>query len=413
MKVSDHLVLQRLFVSASLALLAACNGLSQFGPLGGARQESLTPSLRTKDFKTIYTFKGCCGDGFDPAAGLIAMNGIFYGTTYGGGSCGYYIPCGIVFSVTPAGQEHVIYSFQGGYTDGAYSAAPLFAMNGLLYGTTSGGGGILRGTVFAVTTGGAEKVLHSFGFASGPDGDEPLSGLVNVRGTLYGTTYLGDGGLTTGTVFSITTRGAEKVLHTFGTAPDDGAYPAASLINVSGTLYGTTTEGGTYDQGTVFSVTTSGSEKVLYAFKGGTDGSSPWAGLVALNGVLYGTSQSGGTGCLSAGCGTVYSITTSGQEKVLYRFLGASDGADPVADLTVMKGRLYGTTQHGGGTLCDCGTIFSVTASGQEKVLHRFTGTRDGGGNPNNLISLNKVLYGTTQGRYGLGRNGTVFRLSP
>lgn len=84
-----------------------------------------------------------------------------------------------------------------------------------------------------------------------------------------------------------------------------------------------------------------------------------------------------------------------------------------MADLTVMKGRLYGTT-HGGGTF-DYGTIFSVTPSGQEKVLLRFTGTTDGGGQPNNLISVNKVLYGTTNWLcYQCQSNiGEVFRLSP
>jgi uncharacterized repeat protein (TIGR03803 family) len=424
MKISDHVVLQRLFVCASLAVLAACNNVSQFSPLSGARQESVRPSLRTKDFKTIYVFQ-YGPDGANPGAGLTAINGTFYGTTSDGGSgicvySGNNYGCGTVFSVAPAGQEQVIYSFNGG-SDGHDPEADLTVMRGGLYGTTYRGGVYGGGTVFAVTTGGKEKVLHSFGIGSGPDGSGPLAALVSVRGTLYGTTYSG-GAYGDGTVFSISMNGKEQVLHSFGSS-SDGKNPAASLIDVNGALYGTTIAGGAACYyyggtcGTVFAMNISGSEKVLYAFKAGNDGARPCCRLVALNGLLYGTTGVGGGGCPASSyrCGTIFSITTRGKEKVLYRFQGgSSDGQNP-GDLTVINGLLYGTTHHGGGTYssCDCGTIFSATTSGQEKVLHRFKGTMDGA-SPNDLISLKKVLYGTTRtGAYQLSHMGTVFRLSP
>ncbi len=165
-------------------------------------------------------------------------------------------------------------------------------------------------------------VLYRFNKA--PDGHNPFAGLVNVNGTLYGTTFWG--GARVGTVYSITTGGAEQVLYRFG-GKTDGTEPYAGLIDVNGTLYGTTYAGGGYGCtgggcGTVFSITTGGTEKVLYSFGGGIDGAYPGAGLTDLNGTLYGTTISGGSGCGSDGCGTVFSITTGGTEQVLHSFTG-------------------------------------------------------------------------------------------
>ena len=145
-----------------------------------------------------------------------------------------------------------------GSEDGVYPTAGLIDVNGTLYGTTGGGGASCSssggcGTVFSVTTSGKETVLYSF--AGEPDGEFPVAGLLNVKGTLYGTTA--DGGARCsprgcGTVFAITLSGAETVLHTFRRI--DGEYPAASLIDVNGTLYGTTVYGGADGGGTVFSL---------------------------------------------------------------------------------------------------------------------------------------------------------------
>jgi uncharacterized repeat protein (TIGR03803 family) len=151
-------------------------------------------------------------------------------------------------------------------------------------------------------------VLHSF--ANDPDGNNPEAGLINVKGTLYSTTY--DGGTNgRGTVFSITPSGTETVLHSFG-GSGDGAVPFAGLVDVKAKLYSTTYVGGANSDGTVFSITPSGAETVLYSFKGpgSGDGGFPRAGLVKVKGALYGTTGGGGTGCSgSYGCGTVYSLS--------------------------------------------------------------------------------------------------------
>ncbi|HEY2474265.1 MAG TPA: choice-of-anchor tandem repeat GloVer-containing protein [Candidatus Cybelea sp.] len=295
-----------------------------------------------------------------------------------------------------------MHSFGGG-SDGAQPlTAGLVNMNGTLYGTTScggaygnsacfsGGSGGTGGTFFSVTTGGAETVLYSFG--SGSDGSIPTAGLVDVGGTLYGTTQAG-GIYGKGTVFSINTKGTEKVLHSFGNG-SDGSDANASLVVVKGVLYGMTARGGTKNRGTVFSISTSGMEQILYRFRKVPDGSVPEASLVYAKGKLYGTTVYGGSKEPKSDpycCGVVFSLTMAGKEKVLHSFgKGSGDGWDPVAGLIDVKGKLYGTTINGGKyTQGDTlgGTVFSISLTGTESVLHSFSGGSDGY-NPNASLSM-------------------------
>jgi uncharacterized repeat protein (TIGR03803 family) len=212
-----------------------------------------------------------------------------------------------------------------------------------------------------------------------------------------------------------------QVLTAF-TKLDDGTHPDGGLVNVGGLLYGTTSGGGDSQCppgpfcGIVYSVTTGGTQQVVYRFKGGRDGARPMAKLLNVYGTLYGTTSRGGTGCATLGCGTVFSVSTNGKKKVIYRFRGGSDGATPVANLLYARGVFYGTTEFGGGNDCGststgCGTVFSVDTSGNEQVLHRFTGGSDGGHPVAGLVELNKTLYGTTSSG-GTGY-GTVFAITP
>ena len=369
-------------------------------------------------YALLYSFRahGKRPDGNQPSAGLVEVNGTLYGTTYKGGAYG----TGTIFSITLGGAEKVLHSFAPypHRSDGSYPLGSLAVLRGVLYGTTEGGGKYRDGTVFSITTRGKEKALYSF--AGGTDGAGPVAGLIDVSGTLYGTTEAGGGvgcdGYGCGTVFSITASGKETVLHSFGGAGSgDGAEPSAGLVNVNGTLYGTTYSGnasGVY--GTVFAITPSGKETVLHGFKGSpSDGAEPWAGLVNVNGTLYGTTSVGGANsCQSSnqGCGTVFSITPSGTENVLYSFKGGtSDGGVPRASLLNVNGTIYGTTYYGGEN--GGGTVFSITSSGGETVIHNFA-ARDGGEPQADLINVNGTLYGTTT--YGGRANrGTVFSLSP
>ena len=252
------------------------------------------------------------------------------------------------------------------------------------------------------------KVLYSFGASA--DAANPYAGLINAKGILYGTTAYG-GANGDGTVFSITPSGTETVLYSFKGGPGDGEYPFANLINVKGMLYGTTSQGGAYCSstggcGTVFSITPSGTETVLHSFGGSGDGNGPLASLINVKGMLYGTTMEGGAN----GDGTVFSITPSGTETVLYSFKGGSgDGEFPLAGLINVKGKFYGTTVYGDKS--DDGTVFSITPSGRETVRHQFK-LLDGEHPYAGLINVNGTLYGTTHLGGGNG-DGTVFSITP
>jgi uncharacterized repeat protein (TIGR03803 family) len=279
-------------------------------------------------------------------------------------------------------------------------------------------GAMLQTAAPAAPVGSAKyRVLYSFnGDAAG---GEPQASLVDVDGTLYGTTG-GGGAYAQGTVFAINISGEEKVLHSFGYGTD-GVWPLASLIDVNGTLYGTTVHGGGpgcgfgNSCGTVFSITRDGKEKVLHSFGSGTDGWWPFAGLTDVNGTLYGTTADGGAygaPCGNTGCGTVFSISTKGSEKVLHSFGEGNDGELPYAGLIAVNGRLYGTTAFGGSY--DAGTVFSISTTGKEQVLHSFDGA-DGARPIASLIGVNGTLFGTTSfGGVGSCENacGTVFSIS-
>jgi uncharacterized repeat protein (TIGR03803 family) len=172
---------------------------------------------------------------------------------------------------------------------------------GNLYGTTVAGGTANIGTVFKLDPTGKETILHSFT----TDGFFPEGGLVrDAAGNLYGTTGYGVAGY--GNVFKLDTHAALTVLHEFtGT---DGQYPIGSLIRDSaGNLYGTTSYGGQYSFGVVFKVDSAGNETVLHSFTGGNDGKYSTVGPLVRDaaGNLYGTTTLGG----SANNGVLYKLT--------------------------------------------------------------------------------------------------------
>jgi uncharacterized repeat protein (TIGR03803 family) len=409
-------------------LLVGCGGLQPVGVaqgpipqgqppenpsrLSGVRQSPRSARHAPVTETVLYSFRGYPYDGAVPWSGLTYFKGTFYGTTIVGGvyECSSGVAgCGTAYSITPSGTETVLHSFKGG-KDGDSPYARLIVRNGTLYGTTSGFHSSSYGTVFSITPSGHETVLY--GFTGSPDGSYPEARLLNVNGTLYGTTEDGGAyGSNDGTVFSITPGGKEKVLHSFGNGTD-GASPS-DLSYFKGTLYGTTYNGGAYNNGTVFSITPGGKEKVLYSFGASyLGGHQPAAGLVEVSGTLYGTADYGGlTGSCytSAGCGTVFSITPSGKEKVLYRFSGP-DGAYPDVTLLDVNGTLYGTT-FGGGAYNE-GTVFSITRSGRETVLYSFGGSAHDGSNPHSGLSyVNGTFYGTT-GSGGAHNGGTVYSIT-
>lgn len=341
-----------------------------YGPSGGnGTVFKVSPSGKER---VLYRFKGYPNDGSFPAAGLTAAYNTFYGTTSSGGDGVCYdvssnlVGCGTIFRVTRLGKESVLHNFLGG-SDGTSPYTTLTAVNGILYGTTAAGGtgqcgssGFGCGTVFRIDLyGKGYQVLYSFKGRS--DGANPSSGLTAVNGVLYGLTY--HGGKCSapegcGTFFAITPRGTEHVLYRF-TAGRNGlsSDPSGNLLDVNGKLYGTTYEGGAAGWGAVFGMSTSGKEHIVYSFKDHLDGWGPRGGLILLNGILYGTTSLGGA-VNRIGCGTIFSMRTSGVETVLHRFT-RMNGCYPGADLIPRNGALYGTTLYGGAA--DNGTLFEFT----------------------------------------------------
>jgi uncharacterized repeat protein (TIGR03803 family) len=408
-------------------VLASCTHASASSPLPAGVANAPTSDSGSRGFQTLFSFKGPPDDGLDPHSQLTELDGVFYGTTVGGGDAFCYGSngCGTVFRITPDGAETTLYQFQG-KNDGQNPYGKLIRVGSNLYGTTERGGepacnhdGDGCGTVFKISIFGNERVIYNFSVNDDLDGQYPVAGLVDVNGTLYGTTRDGGGKACdySGTVFKVTTSGKEQVVHRFCGA-SDGRLPTARLLLApsKNTLYGTTARGGGSTKcpqgcGTVFSIDSSGTEKVLYAFQGGNDGQTPTAGLTYLDGLLYGTTKEGGT----IGKGTVFDINPDGSGKeVLYNFQGRRDGASPTSDLTVLDHVLYGTTREGGGTGPCFGTIFGISKDGREGVLHGFcadsnyfAAVPDGG-----VTVLRGIFYGTTTAG-GTAGFGTAYKLTP
>jgi uncharacterized repeat protein (TIGR03803 family) len=219
----------------------------------------------------------------------------------------------------------------------------------------------------------------------------------------------------------MTPAGKETAIYSFKGPPDDGSFPYAPLTDVDGVLYGTTSKGGNgpcYSTslqtgcGTVFKITTSGDETVLHNFTGGADGYSPsGAPLISAKGALYGVTIFGG----AHGSGTIFKITTSGKKSVLYSFESNSPDSSPDG-IVYVSGVFYGAAAGEGSPYATYGSIFKVTMSGKETTVYDFKGIPDGADPSAFLAVVGDTLYGTTLqgGKSGCGGSGcgTVFAVT-
>lgn len=303
----------------------------------------------------------------------------------------------------------VLYRFRG-HLDGGEPKAELTEVSGLLYGTTSYGGSDRRrcfcGTVFSLDASGHETVLHRFQGRS--DGASPDGSLTYLNGSLYGTTTAGgsDGSSKCsgcGTLFAIDPSGAERVVHTFGgffASVPDGDRPSGKLVALKGKLFGTTQGGGSVscDCGTVFVYDPStGQEKLIYSFTGAADSGYPVAGLSLIGSELYGTA-SGGNGCGPSRCGSVFRIDSSGAFHLVHSFSG-NDGGYPSSNVVRIGTTLYGTTYNGGNGcfVTGCGTIYAIDKNGKERVVWLFGVDKDGSKPMGHVAVLRGQIYGTTE----------------
>jgi uncharacterized repeat protein (TIGR03803 family) len=258
----------------------------------------------------------------------------------------------------------------------------------------------------------------------GPE-SSPIQG---SDGYLYGTTFAG-GSHRFGTVYKMDLSGHLTTLYNFCSQTNcaDGSFPLGSLVEGNdGNFYGTTSQGGAHNVGTVFVISGAGSFNVLHSFAVDGQGFNPFAGLVkGSDGNFYGTTESGGNGGGQQG-GTVFKITSAGVLTTLYKFcsVGAcSDGKFPAAPLVQANdGNFYGTTTAGGNDSCTlaCGTVFKITPNGTLTTIHLFSQS-DGAEPQAGLVQASDGnLYGTTWtggSASGCGRQsgtgcGTIFKIT-
>lgn len=321
-------------------------------------------SARAATETVLYNFEAP-PRGANPYGGVtLGPGGALYGTASIGGTSG----AGIVYKVGPAGRQTILYNFTGGIDGGNPQAGVVFDPSGNLYGTATEGGVSGGGVVFRLSPTGEETVLYNFAF-----GNRPSSGLVrDSDGNLYGTGFTG---LLPGCVYKIDSGGNETTLYTFKGVPDGINAAGGLILDQSGNLYGTAA-GGSFDAGVIFKITPGGVEKVLYNFTGGADGRNPNGPLVRdASGNLYGTTQNGG----ASNWGTVFKLDKAGHETVLYSFTGGADGGTPTAGvIRDSDGNLYGTNDIAGASapICaeiGCGLVFKLDSTGHETVLYSFS----------------------------------------
>ena len=320
-------------------------------------------------------------------------------------------------------KRTIIHSFTG-LSDGGLPESGLVSDGkGNFFGTTHYGGTNFGGVVYELSPnsngGWTEQVVYNFGL--GTFGAETPNGALalDTKGNIYGVLTSGGTG-NCGAIFEISPSSngtwTAKLLYSFGTSPNDGAFPSAEgvVLDAAGNLYGTLNVGGAYAYGTVYELVAGANgtwtEKILYSFHGGNDGgmftgSTPVldsAGNIYGVATLYGGKDYGAVYELSPGPGGNWT------GKVLYSFAGGRGGAYPTGSLLLdSSGNLYGTT--------NC-TVYELIRGSNgtwtEKTLHTFVGGKDGATSLAGLISDKAGnLYGTT--RDGGSHRGTVFELSP
>jgi len=358
-------------------LLLAGNTLYGTASAGGAAGNGTLFKVKIdgSGFATLYSFtdssSGVNSDGYSPMDGVIVSANTLYGSANGGGTSGN----GTLFKVNTDGSAFAtLHNFTG--TDGRFLAAGLVLSGNTLYGAAFSGGSADNGTLFKINTDGSGFiVLHQFSaadmFGFNGDGTDPQGSLIVSGDTLYGTASGGGGGLS-GTIFSIKTNGtAFTTLYNFSPLSSNpwtnsgGACPGNGLLLSGDTLYGTASQGGALGHGTLFKLKTNGTAFItLHHFAGAPDdGASPNATLLLSGGNLYGTAVSGG----GSGTGTAFKLNTDGSGFTTLHHFSAiptysspnADGACPSGQLILFGDTLYGTAAYGGKS--GNGTVFAIS----------------------------------------------------
>lgn len=311
---------------------------------GGVYRAGVAYEIDTAGTETVlHSFSGPDGD--LPITPLLRDSaGNLYGTAFDGGSG----DCGTVFKIDTAGKFTVLHTFVGG-SDGCYPEQGLvMGKSGIFFGTTRLAGHTRRGTagrgtIFKVDSAGNFTVLYTF--VQSPDGGRPSDGhlMRDKSGNLYG---VAAGGTrhNNGVLYKLTESGTFFLLHSFKGGTEDGCTPLGSVEqDQAGNLYGTTAACGSDGFGTIWKVSKKGKETILHNFAGGTaDGCNPPGGVISdSNGNLYGAAIK----CGAYGYGALYELNASGTFTLLHSF-DDPDGTSPNGEvLRTTNGTLFGTTE--------------------------------------------------------------------
>jgi uncharacterized repeat protein (TIGR03803 family) len=352
---------------------------------------------------TLYQFSSGSNPNYPVGVMAQGQDGNFYGVTLSGNGC-----CqGVIYKISSGGALTSLHSMA--QSDGTTCSGLTLGTDGNFYGTCQNGGANNYGTLFKVTAAGALTVLHNFAAqGSTSDGCIPYVPPIQAsNGDFYGTTAF-CGADNYGTVYKLTLAGAYSMLYSFQGPPNDTVLPYGLIEGTDGDLWGVG-NGWIISGGGIFKITLAGKESLVYTFQPNsdgeyTDGESPSANLIqGSNGDFYGTTEEGG----SANEGTIFQLTAGGKETVLYSFPNQTDGAYPTLPLTQgPNGLLFGAATDCAGGGCSQAGLFDITTKGAYKNLYLYPLVCSNCGQPEAplLLSTNGTFYSTTeQGGTGVG----------
>ena len=298
----------------------------------------------------------------------------------------------------------LLYNFPGG-SKGLQPGDLVVTSDGSILGGASHGS--YSSSLLFNYTDGTETVLHRFPEGYGYEPEFPQGLLLSKNGeTLYGTTQYGGkengvcaGGTGCGVAFSYDlTTGKYETMHEFQ-GPDGASPIGTQVLDSAGDLFGLTNGGGT--DGTFYEITAAGKEKVLYSFGPAPDGTQPGGGPVLSGGNYYGVTIGGGANtCYNGGCGTAFKVTPLGKETVLYNFTGGSDGLNPYELVGDSQGNMYGLSRTQDNTTA---AIFEINAAGDFSIAY----------NGSYVSGIGYIIMGTDGSLYASSSGGDVSSGAP
>lgn len=344
-------------------------------------------------------------NGSAPQGNLLEVNGVLYGVTESGGDG----DSGVLFSISPDGNDYtILHHFGVVVDDGETPTGWLSVNNGLLYGSTSQGGTNNFGTIFSYDLAGS-SYSSVYSFPAVAQQYAPVGSAVILNDKIYGVTEYGQN---TGSIFSVDLDGSNfSILHAFAGGVDDGRGPKSGLTLDNGVLYGATSLGGQNDVGVLFSINPDGSDyTVLHHFESPVTASRRnFQPLVISNSIIYG-SYHYDEGAVES---MIFSIQTDGSNFTILKEFTGSDGLTPAGALLVNNSTIYGSLPADGDY--GSGGIFSLQTDGSDyQLLHSFNYEVDADIPEGGLIIYDNTLFGLTL--YGAfiegvidNQDGTIF----